>query len=260
MAASAARWRGCCHRFDPARAIGRGVWSGFVGLLGGGGGGSPIAAAGAVGGWSAAAGVVAAAHPAAAVSAAAAAASPAAAHRGAGDETVAPARTSRRRIHGAPPFSQPACSIDCSKPSPTAKRATTDKSVSPSKARRTCAHGGAARRRVSAPKKFSRICACGTRRNNSGVLIYVLLAERAIEIVADRGISGESGAIGMARPSANACSSASPRASSNAARSKASRQSPNCWRHIFRPRPAGAMNWRIDRFCCDVTSGLAFAS
>jgi hypothetical protein len=59
---------------------------------------------------------------------------------------------------------------------------------------------------------------------------------------------------------ANACNNATPRASSNAVRSTASRPSPNYWLRIFRRNPASATNWPIGRFCCDVTSGLACVS
>ena len=44
--------------------------------------------------------------------------------------------------------------------------------------------------RAARAARSSRSCACGTRAANNGVLLYLLLADHRIEIVADRGFDG----------------------------------------------------------------------
>ena len=70
------------------------------------------------------------------------------------------------------------------------------RSASSSKARWTARRCSATSRRASARWMFSRNLRIWDTAHNNGVLIYLLLADRDVEIVADRGIDAQVGAAG----------------------------------------------------------------
>ena len=99
-------------------------------------------------------------------------------------------------ITGARGASSPgACSTTSSRRSRRARPRIADGCASSSKARSTAGHCSAISRRGGARSTSSRICGFGTPRHN-GVLIYLLLADRKVEIVADRSIDAKVGAAG----------------------------------------------------------------
>ena len=71
--------------------------------------------------------------------------------------------------------------------------------VSWSRARSTARRCFATSRRASGRSICSRNCGSGTPRDNNGVLIYLLLADRDVEIIADRGIDAKVGAAGWGK-------------------------------------------------------------
>ncbi len=85
---------------------------------------------------------------------------------------------------------------------------------------------------------FSQLRIWDTAHNN-GVLIYLLLADRQVEIVADRGIDAKVGAAGWAKICADMETDFKARKFRQRRRSAASRRCRGSWRGIF-PRRARA--------------------
>jgi hypothetical protein len=81
---------------------------------------------------------------------------------------------------------------------------------------------------------------------NSGILIYVELADRRVEILADRGIAAR-----VAQAEWDAICRAMEQAFGAGAGAKARlppwRARPNCWRNTFRPANTTRTNCRTDR-------------
>ncbi len=127
----------------------------------------------------------------AADSAAGAAASGAAAPRGAGRpcRSVAHSGTCSRRAGARAAGSRPRCARGSSRASPRSSAGTRARSASRSRRPSTCPTSGTARRRASGRcVVFGHLGVWDTEGNN-GVLIYVLMADRDVEIVADRAIA-----------------------------------------------------------------------
>ena len=85
---------------------------------------------------------------------------------------------------------------------------------------------------------FSQLRIWDTAHNN-GVLIYLLLADRDVEIVADRGIDAKVGAAGWEEICKAMETEFQGGRISPAARSGASTRYRGCWRRIFRRRGGG---------------------
>ena len=66
--------------------------------------------------------------------------------------------------------------------------------------------------------------------DNAGVLVYLLLADRRVEIVADRGIHARASGTSRGRRSAARCSRSSRLVASKRACCPVSRRSATCWR------------------------------
>ncbi len=103
---------------------------------------------------------------------------------------------------------------------------------------------------------FSQLRIWDTTHNN-GVLIYLLLADRNVEIIADRGIDAKVGAAGWEKicadmetefKSARIWKPNSEPEISRAARSRESKQSRCNWRGIFPRMARGATNCRTHRW------------
>ena len=93
---------------------------------------------------------------------------------------------------------------------------------------------------------FSQLQIWDTAHNN-GVLIYLLLADRQVEIVADRGIDAKVGAAGW-KGSARPWRPISRRAISPAASSRESRRSRSNWRRIFQGTGRGRTSCPTSRW------------
>ena len=93
---------------------------------------------------------------------------------------------------------------------------------------------------------FSHLRVWDTAHNN-GVLIYLLLADRIVEIIADRGIDAEVGAAGWNKICADMeADFKAGKFESGAIRG--SRRSRNNWQRIFRNMAAAATNCRMPRW------------